>query len=118
LPLDGLEEQRGDVVAEGRLERGEVPEGEVLDAAGQRLERLAVGRLVGERERPHRPAVERALEREDAGTPGAAVPPCQLDRGLDRLGAGVREEHPRAGGRAPAADDVEEPLGEVYLGGG
>ena len=45
------------------LQRLDVPVGHVDDVAGQRLERLAVGGLVGEGEGAHRAAVEGALAR-------------------------------------------------------
>ena len=72
LALDRLDEQRGDTVVDGRLERRD-RRVDVLDTAGQRLERLAHRRLAGERERAHRAAVERVVQREHAGA--AAVPP-------------------------------------------
>ena len=70
------------------------------DAAGQRLERLAVGRLGGQRERAHGAAVEGALGGDDVGAAGA---PGELERGLVGLGAGVGEED-LAGGAPPSSD--------------
>ena len=68
------------------------PYGHEPHAAGQRLERLAVGRLAGERERAHRAAVEGRPRA--ATTSGPAGAPADLERGLVGLGAGVAEEDP------------------------
>src|SRR5581483_3095609 len=90
LALHGLEEDRGrlraDVLRE-RLRRREPRAGD------ERHERRLLRRLAGDRERAHRPAVERAFERDELRLAGRL--PGPLDRGLDRLGAGVAEE--RAG---------------------
>ena len=91
LALHRLEEDRGGVGADRlgeRLGRREA------NARDERLERRALRRLAGDRERAHRPAVERAFERDEPGAPGRLARP--LDRGLDRLGAGVAEEGVRA----------------------
>ena len=72
LALHGLEHDRGHraggLVGEGRGHGVDVAEGHVLDAARQRLERLAVGGGRGERERAHGPAVEPALRRRRPGS--------------------------------------------------
>jgi len=91
LALDRLEHDRGDVVRHGRAQRLDVAERQVLDAAGQRLERLAVRRSVGQGERPQGASVEGALERQDPRAPGAAG---DLEGALVGLGTGVGEEHP------------------------
>ena len=76
------------------------PYGTWRHARDERLERLAVGGLVGQRQGTGGAAVEGALGGDDAGAAGAAG---QLDRGLDRLGAGVGEEDRRSPSGAPAS---------------
>src|SRR5205823_9967416 len=68
------------------------------------LERRALRRLAGDGERAERAAVERPVERDEAGAAGRLA--CPLQRGLDGLGAGVAEE------RARAAEAFREPRGE------
>ena len=91
LALDRLEDHGGGLVVDRCGKRLGVAVRDEDHVAGQRLERLAVLRVVGDRQRPHRPAVERALARDDLGPPGQ---PGDLERGLVGLGAGVGEEHP------------------------
>ena len=81
--------------------------GRVVDGARQRLERAAVD-VLGRRERHRlgRPAVVAVAEGQDRRPAGRD--PRELDRGLDRLRARVRQERlPR-----PAGQDVLEPLVE------
>ena len=89
-------------------ERGDVVEAGEAHAGSQRLERGALRRLAGDRERARRPAVERVLERDDARLAGRLA--RVLERGLDRLGARVAEE------RLRAAEPVREALGERAIG--
>jgi hypothetical protein len=56
----------------------------------QRLERGALRRLPGDGQGAERAAVERPLQRDEFGAAGGLAGP--LERGLDRLGAGVAEE--------------------------
>src|SRR5690606_32045843 len=116
LALHGLDDERGDLAALGHgrgrerlLERGDVVERDELDPARERLERLAVRGLRRQRERPHGPAVEAALEREDARASRAAR---HLERRLVGLRARVREEHARALG---CLGEREQALGERDL---
>ncbi len=68
-------------------ERLDVTERDVLDAAGQRLERLPVGHLV--RSARGRPWCARGSAPSRARTPGPARAPRHLERRLVRLGARV-----------------------------
>ena len=67
LALDRLEDDRGGLVGDGGRERRGVAVRDEGDVAGQRLERLAVGRLGGQRERAHGAAVEGALGGDERG---------------------------------------------------
>ena len=109
LALDRFEDDRGDGVVDGGLERRHVVVRHEGDVAGQRLERLAVGGLGGECERTHRAAVERALRRDDPGAAGAAG---QLEGGLVGLRAGVAEEDARV---VAPAEEGDQALGERHL---
>src|SRR5581483_9097586 len=102
LALDGLEHDRGRVGPDRVRER---LRGREADARDERLERRPLRRLPGDRERAHRAAVEGALERDELRLPGRLARP--LERGLDRLRAGVAEE------RVRAAEAVGQALGEV-----
>src|SRR6266542_781263 len=93
LPLDRLdEEERHVLAAQLLLERVEIAERHPVEPGQQRPE--AGGELVVavRRERAEREAVEAVLGGEHSGAlrRGAA----ELQRGLDGLGAGAREEHP------------------------
>ena len=67
------------------------------------------------RERAHGAAVEGALERQDAGR--GPVQAGELDRRLDRLGPGVREEHPVAAGQpGEALGELDLRLGREVVG--
>ena len=112
LTLDRFHDQGRDGVVDRRLERFD-RRGNVLDAARQRLERIAHVRLSGERERPHRAAVERIDEGEHAGSCAARVIEArELERRLVGLGAGVAEPDAPALARA---GEPREPLGEFEL---
>ncbi len=113
LALDGFEDDRGEVVADRghrRAQGGLVVERDVNDPAHERLERLAVGGLPGERERPRGAAVEGSFGGDDGASPGAAG---ELDRRLDGLGPGVGEEDRRPWG---CVGDAQQRLGELDLG--
>jgi hypothetical protein len=95
LALHGLDDDGGGVFADGLARRIEVVPGTEADAGDEWLERLAVLRGPGERERAHRPAVEGALECDEGrAARRLADPPCELDRGFHRFGPGVAEEDP------------------------
>src|SRR5262245_66213301 len=72
------------------------------DAGDQRLERLTVFLLFGDRERAHRPAVKRIKKRDEFGLAFATPPalPCarELQRAFVGLRAGVAEEDARQPG--------------------
>ena len=76
-------------VVDGRREGVGVPVRDEDHVAGQRLERLPVLGVVGDRQRTHGAAVEGALGGDDLGPAGR---PGDLERGLVGLGAGVGEE--------------------------
>ena len=79
-----------------------------VDLGRERAETGLVGmHLGGHGQREQRAAVERAVEDDDGRTPRVGA--GELDRVLDRLGAGVEERRlQRAGDR----DALREPLGE------
>ena len=113
LALDRLEQDRRGPVGDRLGERPLVAVRHEGDVARQRLERLAVGRLGGQRQRAHGAAVEAALGGHDVGAAGA---PGQLERRLVGLGAGVGEEHLA---RPPRVEQREQLLGQpdLRLGG-
>src|SRR5947209_5712675 len=76
----------------------------------QRLDALVVFRLAGGADGAHRPAAETVQGGDDLVTPRFAVEAGQLDRRLDRLGAGVAEE-----ALAPPPRPLAERLGELSL---
>ena len=113
LALDRLDEDRGDVARVGQLR-----EQHLLDVrgAGQRVGvvRIGVRRVEGagrddaepgplaglarrQRQAAERAAVERPEEGDHVRPAGVVA--GELERGLDRLGAGVGEEHPGVGHR-------------------
>ena len=92
LPLDGLDDEERHVLRrELALERLEVADRHLREAGQQRAEPVAeLGR--GRRgERAEREPVEAVLRREHARAAGRGA--AELDRGLDRLRAGAREDH-------------------------
>ena len=106
LPHDRFQEYRRGLVVDGAGQRVGIAVGHVRDVARQRRERRLLGRLTGQRQRAHRPAVETLLcgnQFRAAGEPG------QLERQFVGLGAGVAEEHPRLLRRRPAARRVPRP---------
>ena len=85
-----------------------------IDVARQRRERLAVLRVVGDRQGAERPAVERPLGRDDLGPAGH---PGDLERRLVGLGAGVGEEDLRFESRA-GSTTARQPLRPARPGPG
>ena len=63
------------------------------DSGDERPESLPLRRLARRGQSAHRPTVEAALERDDAGAARRLA--CHLERGLVRLGTGVAEERLR-----------------------
>ena len=105
LALDGLDDERRDVaLAQFGRERVQVAERDG-GVRQQRAEPAAeLGRAV-DGQRPGGEPVERVVAVDDAAAPGGV--PGELQRGLDRLGAAVAEEHPVQAGRLG-----EQPLRE------
>ena len=111
-----------------RLERLEVAERNLVEAFHGRTEAVEMLLVLGRRERRQGPAVERALEADDAVALGMAVGGLVLAHHLDdafhRLGAGIGEKHlvgeghraqplgqPLAFGDAIEIGDVDDLLG-------
>ena len=91
-----------------RADRVDVVERDAVDLGRERAEALLVRlRLRREREREVRAAVERALEADHRGAAGVGA--RELDRVLDRLGAGVEE---RRLGRPAERREREQALGQ------
>ena len=82
------------------------------DVAGQRRERRLLGRLPGQRQRTHRPAVETILRGNQFRAAGETG---EFERHLVGLGAGVAEEHPRL---RIAAEQADQRLGQRDAGFG
>ena len=92
LALDRLDDERRDLARGQRLlERDEIVERDAHAIRQQRLEALAERLVAVERERAVGQAVESVAAIDDAGTAGRGA--RELDRRLDRLRAGIREEH-------------------------
>jgi hypothetical protein len=128
LALDRLEQDAAGALVDLGGERARVVQLGEANAGEERLEGGALRGLAGDGERPERPPVEGAVERDDPGSPGRL--PRVLERGLDRLRAGVAEERLsaaeasrearrelRRGLRPIEVGDVPQPL-ELRLGGG
>ena len=106
LALDRLDDEGGDV-ARARAPPAapsRSPNGTALAAGQERPEALAEVLVAVERERAEREAVEGVLGEEDPRSPGRRA--RELDRALDRLGAGVggapsRRSAPARARRAP-----------------
>src|SRR6266545_3313926 len=105
LPLQRLQDHHGGIHGDLPGKRPDVPVRHVADIARQRLERLGLGRLAGERQGTHGPAVEPAVGGHHLSPPGT---PGQLERRLVGLRAGVGEEHP-----ARPIGESQQPLGEL-----
>ena len=100
LALHRLDEEEGNVFApELVLEGVGIAERDAGEAGEERPEAVGELRAAVRRERAERQPVERVLDRDDPGPAGRRTP--ELDRRLDRLGAGARE------------DDASEGRGEV-----
>ncbi len=126
LALDGLEDDRSDVLGsdecqERVAQRSEcvgsrgaaigVRERDAIDLGRERAETGLVRMgLRGESQREHRPAVERALECDHGVTAGVRA--SELDGVLDRLGACVEEG--RLGG-AGERREREQPFGQLRV---
>ena len=107
LPLHRLDEEECDVLApQLLLQRLEVAERHLLERGQERPE--AVGELAAAvgREGAERQAVEGVVGGEDARAPGRGAP--DLDRRLDRLAAGAREQATLD----PASGEPDQSLGE------
>ena len=93
LALDRLDDEGGDVAASQRaLQRGEIVERHARAVPQQRLEAVAEQSSSPLSDSaPIGQAVEGMLAIDDLGPPGGGA--GELDRCLDRLGAGVAEEH-------------------------
>ena len=113
LALDGLDHDARGVAVDGALQRAEIVEGDVLEAARQRLEPVVVLLLRGGGDGGERPAVEAAPHRDDVAAIARPVLlgplPRELDRRLVGLRARVGEEH------AVGEGVLAEELGEVGL---
>ena len=120
LALHGLEHEARDVggidvLLEEQLEAFErrlgadaaigIRRRSAIHVGAQRPEALLVDELGGHRHREVRPAVERAVEDDDAGAPGRGA--RDLHRVLDRLRAGVEEQALR--GRLARPELIEAP---------
>src|SRR3954447_12415716 len=107
LALDRLDEEKRNVLAlKLVLERGQVAEGHAVEAGQQRLEAARELGVAVRRKRAERQPVEAVLSRNDARPLRRGAP--ELERSLDRFGAGARELD--AGDAAAGA--LHELLGE------
>jgi hypothetical protein len=108
--LDRLDQEAGAVLVERRLGGGEVVELDDDEAGQQGREAVPELGLVGGADRRHRPAVEGVAEGDEdvllRPPVVEMVAARRLDRALDRLGAGIGEEH-RVGEAV-----LDQPLGE------
>ena len=107
LALDRLDQERDRVVVERRLERLEVAERDALEAGRERPEagRVATGSSENETivvVRPWKLPRQTTIFARSGRDPLDLVAPLpgRLDRGLDRLGAGVHRQHPLRASRA------------------
>ncbi len=108
LALHRLDEEHGDVLAaELLLERVEIAERNLLEAGQQWPEALRELGVAVRRQRAEGQPVEAVVDGDDAAAPRRRA--AQLERGLDRLGAGARELHAlEPSGRAPEQGFGEE----------
>ena len=96
LTLDRLHDDRTGVFIDLRLYGIEIVEGCEAHTPDQRLKRCTVVVLAGHADRAHRTTVEGALHRDDLAAGPAliiVVATRDLQRALDGLRTGVREEH-------------------------
>ena len=97
VPLDRLDDQRGDVaLAQLGLERAEIAERD-LGAGQQRAEAVLELLRAVHRQRPGGQPVEAMPGIDDAALAGGVA--GELERRLDRFGAAAAEEHPLEPGR-------------------
>ena len=113
LALDGLDQDGGRLVRDGRLEGIHVAERHLFETGRPGAEPFQIFGLAAGGDRGDRPAMEGALEGDDADALGLAsgveMAARGLDRALDRLGARIGEEDPVGEGRRAQA------LGETRL---
>jgi hypothetical protein len=102
LALDRLEQDGGRALAQRGPQRADVVARHHPEARHERRERRLLRLLRGCRQRTHRAPVESTLDHHELAA--IAAPAGELDRTLDRLGAGVAQEH------APAERQVGQPL--------
>ena len=113
LALHRLDDDRRGGRADGGLQGLHVAERQLDEARHARTETFEIGRVARGVDRRQGAAVERAVEADDVDPLGLALGPVilarGLDRALDRLGAGIGEEHlVQAGG-------VGQHLGQLFL---
>ena len=121
LEHDARDLRRVDVLLEQELEAVQrvlgrdaavrIRRGRAVHVRRERAEALLVDELRRHRHRQVRAAVERAVEDDDAGAAGRRA--GDLDRVLDRLGAGVDEQRLRRGVAGP---ELVELLGDRDVG--
>ena len=115
LALDRLHQDGGGAIVDRPFHRAQVVVGDVLEPRHERLEAVLVLGLAGGGDGGERPAVERVVGGDDlvpiGGQPLLGVLAGELERGLVRLGPGVREEH------AVGERVLAQQLGQVDLGG-
>ena len=98
LALDRLDEHRGCVFADRRLDCRCIAEGNGGEARRERAEAAPIGSLARKADDGRRPAVEIIFSHDDFGfvfgnaEPIITVAPRGLDRGLDRLRPGVHRQ--------------------------
>ena len=116
----GLEQHRGRRVVDRRRQRVGVAGRDVDEALGQRLERHVLLRMPGRGQRRERPAVERAVQRDDLHAALRGAPTARdLQRRLVRLRARVAQEHAAEPGqrrqpvRQPLLRDRREQVADV-----
>ena len=118
LALNGFDDECRHVRPQCGAQCLDVSGGDELDPAGQGLEGLTVGGLVGQGQGTHGPAVEGILEGQDPGAPATAMAASDLEGGLVGLGTGVGQEDAGVVSGAVGEGEPDEFLGETDLGGG